>query len=421
MTLDAQDILAEACADWVRDEPGTPSTSKAAPRVRPPVDLDVLGVLPVDWAALWATEPIGEDWAVEPILPRGRQGGLFAPAGLGKSLIACDIAAAKACGRSVLGQPAKAPVSVVYLDLEMTAEDLRERLLDFGYGPEDDLSMLHYYQLPTLPPLDTVGGGDVLMAICERYRPELVVIDTMARVVEGDENNADTYRAFYRCTGSRLKAAGIALLRLDHSGKDIARGQRGSSSKADDLDLIWRMSLAEDQIILTRTKSRVSYVAAEVALTRVTEPVLRHVLAPVGVPAGTASTADLLDRLEVALDASSAVAAAALTRHGSGRRKAVVLAALKYRRSRQAGSGAPSDRFPKTGNRPSRTPADDTGTTTEPVARALAAVQVTTPEQFPEPVGTAEPFTGSRFPLRSREPDRNHPPEDDSEPCWESE
>jgi hypothetical protein len=224
---------------------------------------------------------------------------------------------------------------VVYVDLEMTAEDVRERLTDMGYGPADDLSRLHYYQLSLIPPLDTMQGGDVLMAIVGRHQAELVVLDTMARVVAGDENSSDTDRDFFRCTGSRLKAAGVGLLRLDHAGKDITKGQRGSSGKNDDIDIIWRMAVGDDRIVLHREKTRVSYVPAEVTLTRETDPVLRHVLAPATWPAGTAEVAGLLDDLGVAIDASSTVAATALTKNGTGRRKAVILSALKYRRGRQ--------------------------------------------------------------------------------------
>ncbi len=54
---------------------------------------------------------------IEPLLPRGRQAGVFSPAGLGKSLVALEVAAAKAKGRSVLGQVPQIPKSVVYLDL----------------------------------------------------------------------------------------------------------------------------------------------------------------------------------------------------------------------------------------------------------------------------------------------------------------
>ena len=97
-----------------------PSANGSASRQRPPVDLDLAGIAPIDWPELWWADPAGEDWCVEPILPRGRQASLFAPAGKGKSLLAIDISAAKATGRPLLGQPAQAPVSVVYIDQEMT-------------------------------------------------------------------------------------------------------------------------------------------------------------------------------------------------------------------------------------------------------------------------------------------------------------
>lgn len=347
------------------------STNSVAPnkryRERPPIDLDGAGIVPIDWSELWTVDPTGEDWCVEPILPRGRQAGMFSPTGIGKSLLAVDIAVAKATGRSVLGQPPTTPVSVVYIDQEMTPEDLRERLGDLGYDEGDDLGDLHYYQLSSLPPLDTLEGGDVLMAIVGLYRPELVVLDTMARVVKGDENSADTYRAFYRCTGSRLKGVGVALLRLDHSGKDITKGQRGSSSKADDLDIVWRLSTIKDRVVLTRTKSRVSYVSTEVSLTRETDPVLRHVIAPVEVPAGTIEVIALLDQLDVAPDATAAVAMRTLKEEGHGKRKAVVLAALKVRRNR---------RFPEAGNQASTVGTEKREPTSEPIPAKAPKAQV---------------------------------------------
>ena len=36
------------------------------------------------------------------------------------------------------------PITILYLDYEMTDDDLRERLEIFGYGPNDDYSRLHY-------------------------------------------------------------------------------------------------------------------------------------------------------------------------------------------------------------------------------------------------------------------------------------
>jgi len=388
----------------LRSVPPAEPDGPFGPGQRQPVDLDLAGVTPVPWPELWGIDPSGEDWCFEPILPRGRQAGVFSPAGAGKSLLLLDVAAAKSSGRPILGQAAQAPVSVVYIDQEMTREDLRERLGDLGYCEDDDLSNLHYYQLTSLPPLDTVEGGDVLMAIVERDGPEAVILDTMARVVSGDENSADTYRAFYRCSGCRLKAAGVGLLRLDHAGKDPSRGQRGSSSKADDLDIVWRLTTTEDRVVLSRTKSRVSYVPAEVPLIRETDPVLRHVLSSTRVPAGTADVIDLLDELEVATDATAAVATRTLKAAGHGRRKTIVLAALKVRRDR---------RFPESGNHANGKEAHRPEPASESMLSLDLSPQVNTGLVVPgtngNHPGTVGESSGTRFPHSKGEPVPDRP------------
>src|SRR5262249_44777671 len=112
-------------------------------------------------------------------------------------------------------------IDVVYFDLEMTSDDLYERLEDLGYGPDDDLSHLHYYVLPSLYPLDGAVGGEEVVEIARYHEAEAVVIETTARATKGAENDADTLRAFYSYTGRPLKAEGRALLRTDHAGKDL--------------------------------------------------------------------------------------------------------------------------------------------------------------------------------------------------------
>ena len=295
---------------------------------------------PIDWATFWAEDPKVEDWLVPGLLPRGRQVAIYSPAKTGKSLLALDLAAALATGRPVLGH-ARPPCSVLYLDLEMGPDDLRERLEDLGYGREDDLARLAYYSLPDLPPLDSSQGGEALEAHVSAHGPvSLVVVDTMARVVQGDENDSGTYRDFYKHSGLRLKRLGVALLRLDHSGKDAAKGQRGSSAKADDLDVVFRLGLVEDSVVLTRTHTRLPWVPAEVVLRRETDP-LRHVTATTSQPDAARETALLLDGLGVPLDSTVSAALAALKAAGKGRRKQAVVSALRLRRgSRESGNRA---------------------------------------------------------------------------------
>lgn len=289
------------------------------------------GLRQICWPDFWKHEHEGEDWLVEPLIPRGRQVALWALHKTGKSLITLEVAASAATGTSCFGHPAKTPVDVIYLDMEMTEDDLEERLSDFGYGPDSDLDRLHYYLLPALPPLDTPAGAAVLLELVAKHQATLVVLDTMARVVTGEENDADTYRSFYRYTGRALKATGVSLLRLDHGGKDAERGQRGSSAKGDDVDVVWQLRTTDNGLELVRRAARMSWIPECVVLHRHEEP-LRHIIAQGDWPAGTADLAELLDTLGVPVNASRSAARAKLTIFNHKARNDILGKALKYRR-----------------------------------------------------------------------------------------
>ena len=115
-----------------------------------------------------------------------------------------------------------------------------------GYAP-GDLSELHVVSFPDMAALDTQRGGQELLACAKEYRADVVVVDTVSRTVEGEENANDTWLRFARYSVTPLKAAGVALLRLDHAGKDDSRGQRGGSAKSGDVDLVWRLSVIEEE------------------------------------------------------------------------------------------------------------------------------------------------------------------------------
>ena len=298
-----------------------------------PGDADSDGWLaPLDWQQFWTKEDHVNEWAIEPIVPAGRQVSVWARAKVGKSLLALDCAAAAATGASILGQPRRDPIDVVYLDLEMTADDLRERLTDLGYGPDTNLGRLHYYFGP-VPPLDGPVGGEWAAAVCSRWKAALFVVDTMARAVTGDENSSDTYRNFQAHTGAALRRAGCAVWINDHGGKDARQGQRGSSAKEDGVDVVYQLSATGGEfMVLRRTHSRVAWVPPEIVVQRREDNLLRHVLADVAYPEGTADCAADLDGLEVPLDASVRTAMQSLRGVGKGRRQDVVTAALKYRR-----------------------------------------------------------------------------------------
>lgn len=234
----------------------------------------------IDWSTFWDQDQQDQEWLVEPILARTRGHALYAGAKSGKSLMLLEIAAALATGRPVLNQPAQPPMHTLYVDYEMSAQDIRDRLEAFGYGQNDDLTHLHYALLPSIGGLDTQEGARTIIEAVHHHDIQLVVIDTTARAVEGAENDADTLRAFYRWTGLALKSKGCTYIRADHAGKDSSKGQRGTSAKNDDVDLVWRFTKRTDNnILLEATHRRMSWVPEKVEMQLVeTNQGLRHQL-----------------------------------------------------------------------------------------------------------------------------------------------
>jgi hypothetical protein len=294
----------------------------------------------LDWRAFWTDDHTGEDWVAEPVFAGGRLTVMYAPAKTGKSEITFAVVAALATGRPILGQPnPHGPRHVIYLDYEMTKADLFERLGQLGYSDTDDLSHLHYYLLPSLPPLDSAMGAAVMRQIAAYHHAEIVVIDTMGRAVEGDENSNDTYRAFARHTGLGLKADGLAVVRTDHAGKEREKGQRGASAKNDDADVVFRIDRVEDGWRLNRTHTRVSWVPETILVEReeLKNGTLRIELAPTTItyPAGTKTLVTELHAAGVTVDLSTTVAQliAAAKKAGLTRRKTAMVAALRYMKS----------------------------------------------------------------------------------------
>lgn len=292
-----------------------------------------------DWAAFADRDAVTQPWLVEEFWPWGRAMALWAEAKAGKSELALWCACKLALGEHPWTGTPVTPIDVMYLDYEMTADDLDDRLAAFGIDPAR-LGHLHYAQLPPLHPLDIEHGGREVEELTLEVGAQAVVIDTFGRAVQGDENEADTVRAFYRHTGSRLKRLGVGYLRTDHAGKDRTRGQRGTSAKRDDVDVIWAQRRANDagKVELDCTgSSRLSWVTAILHLDRVELNGVVSYSAPLrmGWPAGTADRARDLDQLGVPLDVTRRAARDALAAAGiTPGKNDLLAAALKYRRER---------------------------------------------------------------------------------------
>lgn len=230
----------------------------------------------LDWETAYMDQKDVE-WLCEPFIPAGRLVALYSPPKVGKSLLALEIAAAIARGGEVLGNPTTQAV-VLYLDYENAVQDVVSRLKAMGRNPRD-LANLKYWSFPMAPPLDTAAGGELLLNHATQIGARLVVIDTISRCISGDENDASTWLNLYRHTLLPLKGAGISVLRLDHTGKDETRGQRGSSAKSGDVDLVWRLSelLKGRQYVLECESHRIQMHETLLNIERTSDPLAHRV------------------------------------------------------------------------------------------------------------------------------------------------
>jgi AAA domain len=230
----------------------------------------------LDWDALWADEG-EEEWIHYPLLPARRSVSIYSAPKVGKSLLMLEFAVAISRAETFLDWTPEGRVRVLYVDFENDPRgDVRSRLQAMGYKP-DDLDWLDYLSFPTMAGLDSERGALELLEAVTAYGSEVVVVDTVSRAVDGEENSNDTWLAMYRHTGLALKRAGVAIIRLDHTGKDEAKGTRGGSAKSGDVDAIWKLTkVTEDRFRLECTESRMEVATKSLHLTRHTTPRLHH-------------------------------------------------------------------------------------------------------------------------------------------------
>ncbi|BBY60225.1 AAA family ATPase [Mycolicibacterium sarraceniae] len=296
----------------------------------------------VDWQRAFDGARDEIDWLVTDFIARGQSYALVSTAKAGKSLLMLDVAAAIAAGRPAFGQKPQPPVRVLYVDHENTDFDIIERLRDMGYGPAD-LSNLRYLSFPSMPPLDGPVGGLDLAAVAEHHGAALVVIDTVARVVAGEENSADTYRALYRHTLAPLKAAGRAVVRLDHRGHGTKTTARGSSAKSDDVDAVWTLDTqpggedGEVFVNLGLERQRGNAHPDRILVLRQYDPHLRHIIRPKSLPDAErrriGACIDAMIQLRLPVEAGNRKAREALRLAGHTFPNATIAEAVRTRKS----------------------------------------------------------------------------------------
>ncbi|ANS29381.1 hypothetical protein R1CP_23565 [Rhodococcus opacus] len=316
----------------------------------------------VDIAALMASPPEPPNWLEEGVIARGGYYGLTAAAKAGKSILTYWMAGHWALGRSALDHTRTFdPMTVLYLDFENGAYWLHTQLSKMGF-PATIGDKLKVVQFPALGALNTREGAEELHRLVDAYKPDVIVIDTVSRTVVGDENSSSMWLDFYRYAITPIRQARpeVTIIRLDHTGKDEARGARGSSAKMSDLEGHWVLTSDErdrNALTLTLERARMSFHAERVHLRRTDSPLLGH--APRASKSGggaidwggmlaldedaEAINADL-DALGADNTISNTRAKALLKDHGKPVNSDMIASALRQRKER---NNTPAEETPK--------------------------------------------------------------------------
>ncbi len=174
-------------------------------------------------------KPVAIDWLLENIIERGSLNLLFGEPGAGKSLFALDWAFCLAAGIAWHGCRTK-PVDVVVVAGEGHAGMARRlKALESKYqrqAPE----RLFISQRPAnlIDGANAQWIADTIKASCSN--PGLVIVDTLHRNMDGDENSSQDIGRFIANLDGFFKPLGAAVLVVHHSGHGDKQRSRGSSS-----------------------------------------------------------------------------------------------------------------------------------------------------------------------------------------------
>ena len=176
-----------------------------------------------------------------PILPEQGLAMLYSYRGIGKTFLSLGIAAAVASGTRFLRWGAPEPRRVLYVDGELPASTVRDRLAMILAGIEEREPAPDMLRIITpdlqdrpMPDLATVEGQRLLEPHLSGV--DFLVLDNLSALCrDGDENEGEAWLPVQEWA-LRLRRCGKSVLFDHHAGKN--RSQRGTSRREDLLDTV---------------------------------------------------------------------------------------------------------------------------------------------------------------------------------------
>jgi putative DNA primase/helicase len=201
---------------------------------------------PIGFSDFLALDVPPREMLLDPILPERSLAMLYAPRGIGKTLLSLSIGLAVASSSSLLRWSAPRQRTVLYADGEMPLVSLQERLrlISLGLGcatPRDGFRILAADQTNDGISLGAETGQKAIEPLL--HDVDLLILDNLSTLCTASESASDAWVPMQNwLLGLRRK--GIAVLLVHHAGNNGR--QRGTSRREDALDTVIALRRPED-------------------------------------------------------------------------------------------------------------------------------------------------------------------------------
>jgi len=223
----------------VPPEPGTSVVRPLRPVAIAPISKPTEKRLPIDWAGLSGLEPPVRRWAQKGWFGFGHTTLLVGAGGIGKTLLSQQLGSCLALGRPFVDECPE-PMKVLMWACEDDHDELWRRQLqiatwlnaplgDFSnlsivprHGLENALVSTEFGKLMFSPLLEELRQQALDLAV------EAVILDNVAQLYGGNENDRHSVTVFLNALAGALK--GLAILLLAHPARSLGSEFSGSSA-----------------------------------------------------------------------------------------------------------------------------------------------------------------------------------------------